>query len=301
MPHNRIIPHKLTLQGKGFEIPVADITHRLPGPTILITGGMDGDEYTGIGAAYELIEYYSKNKFEGRIIIVPIVNMPGFYDTKSLNPLDGKYPKYIFPGSKNGTATEQLIDWLNTNFLTDTSLWIDLHSGAITERMRPFVWGWETRNKKMNAELLSILTSLNTDLVVFEKARFLSKADRLASKNCMYMVFEAGEKGEQKKEEIDRLVSWTKNVINAVPGGKIKEKDIPVYEKVAFYTAPFDGMWVPHVDIGSIEKGKIAGTLMSVDGSKKQTIAVKESGEILWMKGALSTKKGDELVVVAFK
>jgi len=299
MASNHIIPHSLSLQGAPYQIPVADLSHGAPGPTILITGGMDGDEYTGIRSAYELIEYYSKTPFPGRIIIVSIVNVPGFYEAKSLNPLDGKYPKYIFPGNKNGSSTEQLVDWLNTNFVKDADAWIDLHSGAITERMRPFVWGWQTRNKRLNALTKSIFSALDSDLYVYEKAPFLSKAARLASKNCMYLVFERGERGEQKNEEIEKMVEWVKKTVDVINGEKVKEKKIEVFEKVKYYSAPFDGMWIPSIDQGKVEKGNIAGFLESLDGSKRETITARESGKILWMKSTLSAEKGDELIVIA--
>lgn len=299
MLNSHIIPHTVILEEQKFQIPVADLSHGAPGPTILITGGMDGDEYTGIRSAYELIEYYSKTPFPGRIIIVPIVNVLGFYDGKSQNPIDGKYPKYIFPGNKNGSATEQLVDWLNTNFVKDADAWIDLHSGAITERMRPFIWGWQTRNKRLNALTKSIFSALDSDLYVYEKAPFLSKAARLASKDCMYLVFEAGEKGEQKPSEINRLVGWTKKTIDIIHGAKMLEKKTQIFEKVRYYVAPFDGMWMPSVDLGKIEKGTVVGTLQTLDGKRVEKITVKESGEILWMKSSLSVNKGDELLVIA--
>lgn len=299
MPHNRIILHTIKLQGVPLQIPVADLTHGLSGPTIFITGGMDGDEYTGIRAAYELIEYYSKEKFPGRIIILPIVNVAGFYDGKSLNPLDGKYPKYIFPGNENGTVTEQLMYWVNKNYLNNTSLWIDLHSGAITERLRPFVWGFETRNKNVNEMTKTILTALDSDINVYEKAPFLSKAARLASKNCAYLVFERGELGEQKKGEIDKMASWVKKAINVVNGEKVKKKNVAWYEKVKYYRAPFGGMWMPSVDPAVVKKGEVGGTLQTLDKSKTEKITLKESGEILWMKSTLFAKKGDELMVIA--
>jgi len=52
---------------------------------------MDGDEYAGISAAYQLIEEFSHTPFRGSIIIVPIVNMPGFIAQTSENPEDGKF------------------------------------------------------------------------------------------------------------------------------------------------------------------------------------------------------------------
>ena len=299
MPHNSIILHTLNLAGVRLQVPVADISHKIPGPIILITGGMDGDEYTGIRAAYALIEYYSKKSFPGRIIILPIVNVAGFYDGKSLNPLDGKYPKYVFPGNKNGSATEQLVDWINTNFIKGADAWIDLHSGAISEKMQPFVWGFETRNKKVNQMTRSILSMLKSPVTVCEKAPFLSKASRLASKDCIYLVFERGELGEQRQSEIEKMVSWVTKTITVINGEKFEEEKITCYEKVRYYRAQFDGMWMPSIDLGEVEKGSIGGSLKTLDASRAEILTIKESGTVLWMKSSLFAKKNDELMVIA--
>ena len=299
MPHNSIILHTLNLAGVRLQVPVADISHKIPGPIILITGGMDGDEYTGIRAAYALIEYYSKKSFPGRIIILPIVNVAGFYDGKSLNPLDGKYPKYVFPGNKNGSATEQLVDWINTNFIKGADAWIDLHSGAISEKMQPFVWGFETRNKKVNQMTRSILSMLISPVTVYEKAPFLSKASRLASKDCIYLVFERGELGEQRQSEIEKMASWVTKTIDVINGEKVEQKKVSSYEKVRYYRAQFDGMWMPSIDLGEVEKGSIGGSLKTLDASRAEILTIKESGTVLWMKSSLFAKKNDELMVIA--
>src|SRR3989344_9294675 len=104
--------------GRKIEIPVWEKQSPIPGKTIVITAGIDGDEYAGIEAAYELIRIYSKQSFSGRLVIIPVVNIPGFEEAVSYNPLDKKYPKYIYPGKKNGSSTERLLYWLSTNFVS---------------------------------------------------------------------------------------------------------------------------------------------------------------------------------------
>src|SRR5690242_19972927 len=91
------------------QIPVFDIAGNQPGKTVLITAGVDGDEYAGIHAAYQLEENYRHGNFSGRLVIIPIVNVERFKQECSQNPLDGKLPKNIFPGSPDGSPSEQRI------------------------------------------------------------------------------------------------------------------------------------------------------------------------------------------------
>ena len=55
---------------------------------ILITAGVDGNEYDGINAAKTLISTYQGNI---PITVIPIVNLAGYHAGTSYNPLDGKY------------------------------------------------------------------------------------------------------------------------------------------------------------------------------------------------------------------
>ncbi|MEO6508685.1 MAG: succinylglutamate desuccinylase/aspartoacylase family protein, partial [Patescibacteria group bacterium] len=108
---SRIILQNVDLGEIKVSMPIADLKGSTSGPTVVITAGMDGDEYTGILAAYDLIEHYSNTPFQGRIVVLPVMNIPGFYAGTSLNPEDGKFPKYIFPGSSSGSSTERLLHW----------------------------------------------------------------------------------------------------------------------------------------------------------------------------------------------
>ena len=84
----------------SIKLPVWDKKGKVAGNTIVITAGVDGDEYTGIEAAYELIRVYSAKDFSGRFFILPLVNISGFEQPVSFNPLDNKFPKYFYPGNK---------------------------------------------------------------------------------------------------------------------------------------------------------------------------------------------------------
>ncbi len=96
--------YSVDLGERHIEIPVAEIEGSLPGKTLLITAGMDGDEYAGIEAAFQAVEKYQHETFSGRLIILPVVNILGFENESSQNPLDQKFPKYIFPGRANNTC-----------------------------------------------------------------------------------------------------------------------------------------------------------------------------------------------------
>ncbi|MCE7897977.1 MAG: hypothetical protein DPW11_01280 [bacterium] len=64
-------------------------SHSTQQSRVLITAGVDGDEYDGICAAQALIQSYN---LPIPITIIPIVNIPGYLSHTSYNPLDKRYP-----------------------------------------------------------------------------------------------------------------------------------------------------------------------------------------------------------------
>lgn len=135
LPAIELVP--VNLGEKTIHVPVATINGNAEGPSLLITAGNDGDEYAGIAAAYRLIEEFSKLSFAGKLRIIPIVNIPGFENEMSKNPIDQKFPKYIYPGNPSGSASERLRFWIS-EFAESSDFWLDLHGGSLVESLVPF-------------------------------------------------------------------------------------------------------------------------------------------------------------------
>ncbi|MBY0473229.1 succinylglutamate desuccinylase/aspartoacylase family protein [Patescibacteria group bacterium] len=121
-------------------MPIADILGLKPGPTLLVTAGLDGDEYPPIAAAFEAAQRYKDGDFAGRLIILPIVNIAGFDAGTSKNPIDGKYPKYCIPGRLFGTSSDRLMRSVVKTYAQHSALWLDLHSAAQGETVIPCLW-----------------------------------------------------------------------------------------------------------------------------------------------------------------
>ncbi|MBM3204542.1 hypothetical protein FJZ48_00995 [Candidatus Uhrbacteria bacterium] len=218
---------------------VTDLQGKMPGKTLLITAGMDGDEYAGIEAATQLIEAFPSRAFAGRLIVIPMMNIAGFEAGCSHNPMDKKYPKNIFPGRANGTASEQLIDWLTKNFIHHADAWIDLHGGAKDEYLKPFIWTWETGVAEIDAFIKKFHHIVSADPIVFEHAGFFSKPKRLACLGCPYIMTESGQLGERNPPDIERHILWVRELMGLMEmmDWEHKNTHAPIIKKSA------DGLW----------------------------------------------------------
>lgn len=290
----------VTLGNTRIRIPVWDQQSTVPGKTIVITAGMDGDEYASIEAAYDLIEIYSKENFSGRLIILPLVNIPGFDQAVSLNPLDNKYPKYIYPGKKNGSSTEQLLYYLSENYISHADIWIDLHGGALIENLNPLVWTWQTKNVAVNELTKNILSAVQADIKIFDKDK-REKVQTLAKHNTAYVLLESGQLGERNVNDIIRHVEWVKTIIGVVNGDiKPSNKKISVYTKVNYHVSTQDGLWYPKTfQKKEVEKDTVLGDVISFTGKHVTALKTSQKGVLLWWRGSLNAKKKEVLAATA--
>ena len=294
------------LGSENVEIPVADLKGERAGKTLLVTAGMDGDEYAGIGAAYELIRRYNGQNFAGRLIIVPIVNRLGFKEECSRNPLDGKYPKAIVRGQVKGSASERLIYWLDSNYVRNADFWCDLHGGSLTERLYPFIWLYRSGVFSLDAQALKLAYQFPADTIVFQSVSSESRAGYWARHNCFSALFESGGRGEVRTEDIERQILWLECVMKEM--GMIEETaslavkvQAMIYNKIEYLGAPFDGLWRPKIRSDRrVASAEILGECFHFDGTSGRNILTAQAGRILWQKETLSMRRGDILAAVAY-
>ena len=73
-----------------YDWPYIAIAGLMEGPTVLITAGIHAAEYTGIEAAIRVGRTTSPDSVRGTILVLPLLNRPGFYERSIyVNPEGG--------------------------------------------------------------------------------------------------------------------------------------------------------------------------------------------------------------------
>lgn len=276
---------ELVVGTKTIRIPVAILTGGNTGKTLLITAGNDGDEYAGITAAYRIIEHYSHAQFSGTLIVIPIVNIPGFENETSLNPLDGKYPKHIFPGTPNGTPSERIRFWLS-DFVRQSDLWMDLHGASLTECITPYIHTWRSSHRETDDFIFSLLQKFSVQHAVFQ--RYADFVRRPKKNDCGYCMCESN--------SVDDHTNWihTSMIALGLLSEKSQQVDKKIWTDVVEYTLRKSGIWYADFSSGKdIKKGSILGVVKSLDGKIIETITAKQDGVILWGKVGMRANSGD--------
>ena len=110
-----------------------------PGHTVSITAGMHSTEFAGIEAATRTYHQINPLTFNGKLLIVPVVNTVAFQrgTIPYINPLDNQNLYNIFPGDPYGSISYRMIYTLFTKVILRAQFYIDCHGGDLGEDL-PF-------------------------------------------------------------------------------------------------------------------------------------------------------------------
>ncbi len=112
-----------------IEVPVIVERSKKPGPTILFSAGIHGDEINGVEIVRQIIARKINKPKCGTIICMPILNIFGFLSSKREFP-DGRDLNRMFPGFPNGSLASRVAYRLVNEILPDVDLVVDFHTGG---------------------------------------------------------------------------------------------------------------------------------------------------------------------------
>src|SRR5262249_55716077 len=132
-----------------------------------ISAGVHPAEYASIAAALEFGQTVDPARVHGRIIIVPVMNLPA-WTARSIYvcPLDGKNLNRVFPGNKDGTASEQIAAWVFDNVIRQADYFVDLHGGDLIEALVPFTIFFKTGNAAVDVTSLAMAKAFGIPILV---------------------------------------------------------------------------------------------------------------------------------------
>ncbi len=108
----------------------------VPGPHVLITGGVHGDEFEPMAAIRRLIaRLRTALPLRGTITLIPVVNEPAFR-LGARTGEDGLDLARTCPGRRDGSTTEQ-IAYALSELIRTSDYYIDLHTGGTRLRVLP--------------------------------------------------------------------------------------------------------------------------------------------------------------------
>ncbi|MCS6953179.1 MAG: succinylglutamate desuccinylase/aspartoacylase family protein [Bryobacteraceae bacterium] len=150
--------HSLGLEfsaaGDLVELPLLVVRGRQPGPVLVASAGVHGDEYEGIQAILETTAALDPAAMRGDLLAVPVVHVAAFRQRMRRSPLDGLDLARVFPGRPDGSPSEVLAWHFDRHVLAHADFYVDLHSGGINWEM-PLLAGFDDADPRARAAALA--------------------------------------------------------------------------------------------------------------------------------------------------
>jgi len=283
--------------GDDITMPVRVIRATKPGPTILITAAIHGDELNGTGMIHDLMFGKPFDLQRGSLILVPVVNVTAFEQLQRYTP-DRRDLNRSFPGSETGSMASRHAYIIMQTVLKAADLCIDLHSAAQGRTNFPNI-----RADLTNAELRRVAYAFGTELVVNSRGPVGSLRREAMRQGCPVMILEAGEPGKVEPGMLELGVRGVKNVL--IEYGMVEEKmQRPIYQtrvdRTRWLRANDGGILRFHVVPGEpIRKGDAIATNFSVFGEHQNTLYSSSDGIVLGMTTRPSVRPGEPVCHIA--
>jgi predicted deacylase len=310
------VPHSRNDSGWGVvQIPIT-VVRNGEGPTVLLTGGVHGDEYESQIAISELARTVDPKDVRGRLIIVPALHFPAAMNGSRLSPIDGKDLNRCFPGRAEGTFADVLAHYVSTVLLPISDVNIDLHSGGRGMDFVPSTSGHvlddAARFERTNALGLSfgapyhvVIKEVDagyTLMTCCEQRGVIAISSELGGGNRVNVggmrATRAGIRGTLAHLGVMPGKGGKGRKAKAAPS-PTRLMTVPDYDCYAF--APRGGLYEPYHELGSkVRKGEAAGAIHFMDDPQREPIVVKygASGELWCVRAQGHVQAGDPVAVI---
>lgn len=291
------LPISETYHGEPVVTPVRIVRAKKPGPRLLITGAIHGDEINGVGVVRELMFDDTLSISAGTLICVPVVNMPAFESQSRYVP-DRRDLNRSFPGSAGGSMASRIAHTVFTELVTKADYCIDLHTAAVQRTNYPNV-----RADLRNAGARRLATAFGCELIVNGKGPDGSLRRCACDAGVPTIILEAGEVWKIEPDVVEIGVRGIRNVminLGMIAGEPIK----PVYqtrvEKTTWVRATLGGLLWFHVAPGAlIEAGQPIATNAGVFGDGRAVLISPCDGVVLSMTTLPAVRPGEPVCHIA--
>ena len=127
--------------GEQVGIPLLIANGKQPGKTLVAFAAVHGDELEGVQAIQDVFAELNTDEMSGRLIAVPVANLPAFHAVDRLSPIDSLNLARTFPGKKDGSITERIAHYLGEMIIPQGDFFLDLHSAPAS--MMPTMVGYD--------------------------------------------------------------------------------------------------------------------------------------------------------------
>ena len=283
--------------GSPVTVPLHVIRAKKPGPTVMLTGCVHGDELNGMGIIREILYVNPPTLERGSLVCIPVVNVYGLEHHTRYLP-DRRDLNRDFPGAEKGTLSSRLAHVIFSKVVKQCDILIDFHSAAVRRTNYPNI-----RADLSNTACRNLAQSFGCELIVDGKGPIGSLRRASTSAGVPCIILEAGEVWKIEPSVVEVGVRGVMNILKSL---KMVEGTIekPRYQveshRTTWVRAEQGGTLSFNVNPGDpVEKGQVLANNYNIFGDERSQLVSPGDGIILGMTTMPVVKPGDAAFHIA--
>ena len=293
----RLVISKLP-SGTVIDVPVHVLRAVEPGPTLLLMGGMHGDEVNGIETIRRLVRREMLRPLRGSIIAIPILNISGFLNFSRDVP-DGKDVNRSFPGFPRGSLAGRVAHRFMREIMPLVDYGIDFHTGGAARSNFPQV----RCQLGVDPEVDAMAAAFAAPFTLHAALRPGSLREAAQGLGKRIIVYETGESLRFDEPGIEEALAGTLRVMHHLGMGApapAPARPGIVCRRHTWLRARFAGLFRAHIENGQfVEKGQIYGSISDHYGQQAVRLESPVSGYVIGLNYMPVVNQGDALLHIA--
>ncbi|WP_225036705.1 succinylglutamate desuccinylase/aspartoacylase family protein [Winogradskyella sp. SM1960] len=279
-----------------LEVPIIIERSKKPGPTVLMTAGIHGDEVNGVEIVRQIIAKGINKPKTGTTICVPVINVFGFLNMDRKFP-DGRDLNRVFPGNAKGSLASRVANFVMTELVPHVDFAMDFHTGG-SDRFNAA----QIRIVKDDARLTELAHVFGAPFIYYSQN--LNKTFRNACDKAgvPMLLFEGGKSFNIHSNITNTGVNGAKRVLHHLGMLRSKYKvsqpkvNAVVIEESKWLRAKYSGMFKATVKINAkVTKGDVLGNITDPYGSFNYFVKAPNTGYIFNVNESPIIYQGDAI------
>ena len=277
--------------GDWVRIPVMLASGKKEGKILLSDACCHGDEYEGAEGIAETYNSLDPAEMEGAFVGVPALNLDAFgsmsrFSSDDFVPVD---MNRVFPGKKQGTATNYIAYYYTENFIKKADGLVTIHGGGNTLYLKPVVCH-PKKDDDVSRMSQKMAEAMNFDVIWEDKD--INGSYGLMDQNTYLLgvpVITAEIGGQsvrhfERKESSRRICKGLTNIMRTfdIVGGETIKKAPEYRVNLTYLYSENGGIHKPLIKDGErFEKGRVLSEITDVFGNVIEKITAEFDGVVV--------------------
>ncbi|WP_196138087.1 succinylglutamate desuccinylase/aspartoacylase family protein [Aliikangiella sp. G2MR2-5] len=281
-----------------ISIPIFVARSKKPGPVLMISAAIHGDELNGIEIIKRLISKKLVLK-KGTLIAVPMVNVYGVLNQNRYMP-DRRDLNRSFPGTKKGSLAGRVANLFLEEVVSKCDYGIDIHTGAIHRSNLP-----QIRADLDDEETLELAKAFGAPVILNANLRDGSLRNAAKEIGTKILLYEAGEALRFDELSIRIGIKGIKQVLKHLgmsKSNRVKKVIEPFRADKSLWVRATDSGIINHLfQLGDhVRKGQVIAEIHDPFGQQIDVIKAALSGVIIGKQNIPLAQEGEAIYHIAY-